>query len=190
MPRDPVAVVTELHDLLAAADVSGPYVMVGHSLGGAFSVLYARTYPDEVCALVVVDSPLPPHRARVNPTTWEKAHIMTLDPSNLPGFELESYDLDKVFDEIEAAKPLRDIPVVVVRRGDGVRFSDDPLPEGLPITQAEADAANVVQWEAQALWAESVPGAEVITVPDTTHYVQTERPDAVVAAVRAAIARI
>ncbi len=38
-------------------------------------------------------------------------------------------------------------------------------------------------------WAASVPGAEVITVPDTTHYVQNQRPDAVVEAIRAAIAR-
>ena len=51
---------TELHDVLAAADVPGPYVLVGHSFGGVFDVLYARTYPDEVAGLVIVDSPLPP----------------------------------------------------------------------------------------------------------------------------------
>ena len=67
MPRDPAEVVTELHDLLAAADVPGPYVLVGHSLGGAFDVLYARTYPDEVSGLVVVDSPLPPNRDLAGP---------------------------------------------------------------------------------------------------------------------------
>ena len=55
----PAEVVTELHDLLAAADVPGPYVLVGHSLGGAFDLLYARTYPDEVAALVVRRLPAP-----------------------------------------------------------------------------------------------------------------------------------
>ena len=54
---------------------------------------------------------------------------------------------------------------------------------------AEIDAINSAQWDAQAQWAASVPGAEVITVPDTTHYVQNQRPDAVVDAIRAAIAR-
>jgi pimeloyl-ACP methyl ester carboxylesterase len=188
MPRDPKVVVTELHDLLAAADVPGPYVMVGHSLGGTFSVLYARTYPDDVRALVVVDSPLPPVRGLVGAATWEPLSLLSIDPAAVPGYELESYDQSAAFDEIEAAGPLPDIPVVVVRRGK-VNMSDDPLPDGAPLTQAELDAINGAQREAQVLWAEGVPGAEVITVPDTTHDVHTQRPDAVVAAIRDAIAR-
>ena len=32
----------------AAADVPGPYVLAGHSLGGAYVRLYAATYPDGV----------------------------------------------------------------------------------------------------------------------------------------------
>ena len=43
------------------------------------------------------------------------------DPSLVPGYELESYDLGTLFDEIEAAGTLPDIPVVVIRRGDGRR---------------------------------------------------------------------
>ena len=69
-------------------------------------------------------------------------------------------------------------------------MSNDPLPEGSPLTQAEIDAINGAQWEAQVQWAATVPGAEVITVPDTTHYVQNQRPDAVVDAIRSAIARV
>ena len=189
-PRDPAEVVTELHDLLTAADVPGPYVLVGHSLGGAFDLLYAVTYPDEVAALVVVDSPLPPSRDNITPEVWESVRMKAQDPSLVPGYELESYDLGTLFDEIEAAGTLPDIPVVVIRRGDGAAFSDDDtVPEGAPFTQAEVDAINTAQWEAQAQWAAGVPGAEVITVPDTTHYVQNQRPDAVVDAIRSVIAR-
>ena len=43
--------------------------------------------------------------------------MMSPDPSLVPGYELESYDLGTLFDEIEAAGALPDIPVVVVRRG-------------------------------------------------------------------------
>ena len=38
------------------------------------------------------------------------------------------------------------------------------------------------------MWAADVPGATLITVPDTTHYIQNQRPDAVVAATQQAIA--
>ena len=189
MPRDPAEVVTELHDLLAAADVPGPYVLVGHSLGGPFDLLYARTYPDEVAALVLIDSPLPPLPGLVGAELYDKVRLFSLDPSLVPGYELESYDGLTLFDEIDAAGALRDIPVVVIRRGSAL-LDNGPIPEGLPVTQADLDALNQAQWDAQEQWAASVPGAEVITVPDTTHYIQSQRPDVVVDAIRAAIARI
>ena len=46
MPRTAADVTSELHSLLATAGVPGPYLMVSHSFGGLFSLLYARTYPD------------------------------------------------------------------------------------------------------------------------------------------------
>jgi len=188
MPRDPGDVVTELHDILAAANVPGPYVMVGHSLGGVLSVLYARRYPDQVRALVTVDSPVPALRDALTAKQWTVAKTLSADPALVPNYELEAYDLGVLFDEIETAKPLPDIPVVVVRRG-GFRMYDVPVPEGFPLTQAEVDGMYKAQWETQARWVESVPGAEMITVPGTTHDVHTQRPDAVVAAIRSAIAK-
>lgn len=132
--------------------------------------------------------PLPPYREILGAEMSEKVRVNSLAPSLVAGYKLESYDLGTLFDEIEAAGALPDIPVVVVRRG-GAKLSDDPLPEGAPFTEAEVDAINAAQWEGQAVWAASVPGAEVITVPGTTHYVQNQRPDAVVTAIREAITR-
>jgi pimeloyl-ACP methyl ester carboxylesterase len=45
-----------LHHLLEAADVPGPYVLVGHSAGGEYIRAYARLYPTEVLGMVFVDS--------------------------------------------------------------------------------------------------------------------------------------
>jgi pimeloyl-ACP methyl ester carboxylesterase len=47
--------VTELHALLAKAHISGPYILVGHSLGGLYVRLYASTYPQQVIGMVLVD---------------------------------------------------------------------------------------------------------------------------------------
>ena len=48
MPRTAADVVSELHTLLAAANVPGPYILAGHSLGGLFTLLYVQTYPSDV----------------------------------------------------------------------------------------------------------------------------------------------
>jgi pimeloyl-ACP methyl ester carboxylesterase len=46
----------ELHQLLQRAGIQPPYVMVGHSLGGAYAFAYMHRYPDETAGLVLVDS--------------------------------------------------------------------------------------------------------------------------------------
>ena len=56
-PRSAQVVVEELHTLLNNAEVEGPYVLVGHSLGGLFSLLYAHTYPQDTVGVVLLDSP-------------------------------------------------------------------------------------------------------------------------------------
>jgi pimeloyl-ACP methyl ester carboxylesterase len=47
----------ELHDLLEAAGVPGPYLpLVGHSIGGIIGRQFASRYPGDVCGLVRIDS--------------------------------------------------------------------------------------------------------------------------------------
>src|SRR5689334_23107309 len=46
----------DLHRLLRTAGISGPYVLVGHSIGGMYVRAYQRRYPDEVVGLVLVDA--------------------------------------------------------------------------------------------------------------------------------------
>jgi pimeloyl-ACP methyl ester carboxylesterase len=55
-PRSVAGLVGDLHELLARSGERGPYLLVGHSLGGLFVRRYAMKYPDEVAGLVLVDS--------------------------------------------------------------------------------------------------------------------------------------
>ena len=55
LPSTPENIVKDLYTLLDSAGISGPLVMVGHSLGGFNMKLYAATYPSQVVGLVLVD---------------------------------------------------------------------------------------------------------------------------------------
>jgi pimeloyl-ACP methyl ester carboxylesterase len=53
--QDSDQISTDLHTLLKRADVTGPLVMVGHSLGGLYVLDYAARYPHQVAGIVEVD---------------------------------------------------------------------------------------------------------------------------------------
>ncbi|WP_205693540.1 alpha/beta hydrolase, partial [Cellulomonas sp. IC4_254] len=55
-PRTGDAVVRDLHAALDGAGLPGPYVLVGHSMGGLFARLYAHRHPGDVGGLVLVDA--------------------------------------------------------------------------------------------------------------------------------------
>ena len=55
-PQDGVAVSTDLHTLLDRAQIPGPYVLVGHSTGGAYIRVFSARYPDQVAGMVLLDS--------------------------------------------------------------------------------------------------------------------------------------
>lgn len=58
-PQSPDDAMSDLHNLLAAAQVEPPYVLLGASFGGLLSYLYANRYPGEVVGMVLLDSPFP-----------------------------------------------------------------------------------------------------------------------------------
>jgi pimeloyl-ACP methyl ester carboxylesterase len=76
-PKDSCSLrVSEVHTALKNAGIKGPYVLVGHSLGGLVARVYAGEYPDEVGGIVFVDhamqfglmlSPPPPGDAKLAP---------------------------------------------------------------------------------------------------------------------------
>ena len=45
-----------LHTLLVNANIEGPYVLVGHSIGGLYARQFAEEYPEQVAGLVLLDT--------------------------------------------------------------------------------------------------------------------------------------
>lgn len=58
-PQTGDVVVKTLHELLGHASMKPPYLLVGHSLGGLFVNLFARSFPSEVSGAVLLDATAP-----------------------------------------------------------------------------------------------------------------------------------
>lgn len=58
-PRDGDAIVADLEALLTTKGEAGPYVLVGHSMAGLYTRLFALRHPDKVVGLVLVDATSP-----------------------------------------------------------------------------------------------------------------------------------
>jgi len=55
LPRDLNHDIADLHDLLPGAGERGPYVLIGHSMGGTLVGAYADKYPDQVAGMVLLE---------------------------------------------------------------------------------------------------------------------------------------
>jgi pimeloyl-ACP methyl ester carboxylesterase len=53
--QDGNAIARDLHDLLAKAGITGPYVMAAHSSGGPYVRVFAGLYPADVVGMVLID---------------------------------------------------------------------------------------------------------------------------------------
>lgn len=71
-PRDSQQVATELHSLLSRSGLDGSIILVGHSLGGLFVQYYAKTYPQQVVGIILVDSVHPEQSLRTEEDARKK----------------------------------------------------------------------------------------------------------------------
>ncbi|HEX3662354.1 MAG TPA: alpha/beta hydrolase [Acidobacteriaceae bacterium] len=58
-PRDADHIAAQLHGLLQAAGVTGPIVLMGHSIAGMYIRDYASHYPEQLKGLIFVDASTP-----------------------------------------------------------------------------------------------------------------------------------
>jgi pimeloyl-ACP methyl ester carboxylesterase len=57
--RDSISVANQLHGLLSAAGISGPVVLMGHSIAGLHMPAYLSKYPEDIVGVVFVDAVTP-----------------------------------------------------------------------------------------------------------------------------------
>jgi pimeloyl-ACP methyl ester carboxylesterase len=170
-PRSAATAVDDLDALLAAADVEGPYVLVGFSYGGIIAQLFAASHPDAVAGMVLVESNHPREaeqfEAELTPEQIETDRAYALDNP-------EHLDVYAGFEEVQEAGALPDVPLVVITAGRSEGWPPGWDPEVFDALRA-AQQADLATFTGH--------GTQVIA-ERSHHSVPSEQPEVVLDAVR------
>jgi pimeloyl-ACP methyl ester carboxylesterase len=156
--RDGTHIVEELRGLLAAEGYAPPYILVGHSFGGAYMELFARAHPGEVSGLVTVDGRPANFLTACEAAKLPMCGLPDDTLATLPPVQVDEYEaFAALSEEIRAAGPLGPYPVRV-------------------LTASQSTSARQALWESMqaALAAEAVDGRQTI-FRGAGHYLQLER---------------
>jgi pimeloyl-ACP methyl ester carboxylesterase len=184
-PRTAADVVADLHALLAAAKVPGPYILAGHSDGGLFVQLYASKHSVDVRGLVLIDAVHSDYYARriallktLLPPAGLKATVQGLRTRPRAIVDPEQIDLETSLAQTRAAladNPLHSMPLFVLTHGRPDPSGSDP----------RLVAADERLWrKLQDELAELVPDAKHVIAKKSGHDIQHEQPQLVIAAIR------
>ena len=179
----------DLHVLLGKLGVPKPYLLVGHSYGGRIVRLFASAYPGETAGLILEEAgheDLPDAQlAALTGKDRETLEAMIAPyRTTVPDPRTETDYMAATVEQLRRSGPLPRVPLVVITaasRGSG-------LP---PVFSPEGQAKlNDVAMAMQKKLADLVPGGEQILVEGAGHNVHLEKPEAVLAPIRAMVLRL
>lgn len=168
-PRDGEHVVDELRTLLRDKGMKPPYVLVGHSLGGLYMQHFARRYPDEVAALVLVDSTHPEQmKGKGAPENWPGWVRFLFWVWASPTVQSEFAGAKTTGETVLGLPPFTGKPVILLT---AMQPKDAKSELELDAVEKRKDLLRLH------------PGAKQIWV-DSGHNIQLEQPQAVIDAIR------
>jgi pimeloyl-ACP methyl ester carboxylesterase len=177
-PRTSATAARDLHALLVAAGLPGPYVLVGRSFGGYNVRLLASMYPGDVSHLVLVETLTPEFHAGMKdllePMQWASEASFN---------QQVEWPLDIIASgPLVAAAELPRIPLLVIAATES-HTGDEAWPDGWP-----ADRLNDLWAEAQEDLAASVPGGRLVVFEGSDHNLFLNEPERLAAEINVFLA--
>jgi pimeloyl-ACP methyl ester carboxylesterase len=206
-PRTSKVIAQELNSLLKAADISPPYVLIGHSMGGYNVRVFASLYRDQVAGMVLVDASHPDQENRFPAGlkdlegSWQREiqFVASAAPFGIPRLLglCESDPSERAADcnwhsAREQLAEIRRFPESAAQAAQTGSLGDIPLAvlshdPAKPSNDLPADLAKPTNeaWEKmqEELAHLSTRGTQTIA-KNSSHYIQFDRPDMVIEAVR------
>jgi pimeloyl-ACP methyl ester carboxylesterase len=146
-------------------------VFVSHSYGGLVSTLYARTYPDSIAGLVMVDTVSEAMEDLVTPGAldwWDEVNAATNDVVR------EGVMIKDAFAQINAAGPMPSVPAIVL--GADKPYREDLIPPEL----LQGEHTTFADWVAMVEQLGIALGAKTITDTDSGHNIYMYNPKLVI----------
>jgi pimeloyl-ACP methyl ester carboxylesterase len=198
-PRTFVEMARDLHTLLVNARIDGPYILVGHSMGGSLVRVFRAVYPEEVVGLVLVDSAHPdmgprllaglPQKSLFESKAiriWRKYLAYQSDATGQEQANREGVDFLVSNEQVRVSQPLGDLPLVVISRSP----ANHEWP-GMPTLPAETMFALLQIW--QDLQSEMVglsSNSTQMIATHASHMIPTEEPKLVIEAIRNLVSEV
>ena len=185
-PRTIPTMVDELAALLNRAQISPPYVLVGHSLGGFIGRTFAYRYADLVAGLILVDPAHEDMERRMahlrTPEQWDRFQqaAQAFYATAPAGVRAEWEHFTSNADGMRVVPWLLDLPTIIIT---SARFDERDRKGGMI-------PEDRVMWvELHTAWLQDVPGAAHITTATSGHYIHKDEPELVIDAIKTVLAQ-
>lgn len=169
--------VEELREGLRKAGIAPPYVLVGHSLGGALVRLFAGRYPDEVAGLVLVDPAMEGF--------FRRAAV------EAPQAYVDQLEEDAASAEASGKEALKREFLAFEISMQQLRLTPPPPGQKVVILSAARikirNRLRAIRLDENARWAKRVGACHIYV--ESGHSIQREQPAAVIEAVKQVLAK-
>lgn len=163
-----------LKALLEKRKIPGPYLLVGHSIGGNYALRFAKLFPQDVVGIVLIDS-----RPRGFTKECEKARLRQCGPSELHALAAPAHvaaeirGLEESEEETPAPEELGDLPVTVIAATKPPKLA----PRGI----------QDIWLRMQSEFARQLKNGLYVQADGSRHYIHRDAPNLVVREIRSQV---